>query len=346
MHAASSQYFLTTGVSTQVGLTARDGQTRTSSDDERRPTLRTYAEQWLIGIDGLVRPRTLEGYTYRLEQHVLPALGDRTLDELGVDDVLALIASLRARGYSGWTVRSILCPLSRCLNHAVRRDVIPVSPMSKLDRTERPAVWVREQRILNSDEIHRLLDAAPPRYRTLLATAIFTGLRQSELLGLKWSDIDLPAQVIHVRRALDRESKPTEPKTRNARRDVVLMPALARALEELKATTRFGAPSDWVFVSTVGTPLHWRNVSRRALKPALRDAGIELPFRWHDLRHTCASLQIAGGANVVFVSRQLGHGSGDITLRVYGHLFDRAEHAEKARAVLEGQFGSIFSERS
>jgi integrase len=308
--------------------------------DHQVPLLETYAATWLEGIRGLVRPRTLEGYTYRLEHHVLPRLGDRRLDEISVDDVLALISDLRERGYSGWTIRSIICPLSRLFSHAVRRDVIAISPISKLDRTERPAVWVREQRVLNKDEIGRLLDAAAPRYRTLLATAILSGLRQSELLGLRWRDIDFEDEVIRVRSAIDRSGNDVQPKTQHAIRDVVLMPALAKALVEHRASSAFKGDDDYVFASKVGTPLHWRNVSRRALKPALKKAGIA-PIRWHDLRHTFASLLIAGGANVVFTSRQLGHGSSDITLRVYSHLFDRAEQAQRTRDVLEEMVGSV-----
>jgi integrase len=285
-----------------------------------------------------VRPRTLEGYTYRLERHILPRLGAQRLDEITVDDVLALIGDLRERGYTGWSIRSILTPLSRLLSHAVRRDVIAVSPISKLDRTERPTVWKREQRVLNRDEIGRLLEAAPPRYRTLLATAILSGLRQSELLGLRWRDIDFADEVIHVRNALDRQGRDGPPKTEHAVRDVVLMPALAQALRTHRRDSAFDQDHDYVFASRVGTPLHWRNVSPRALKPALQKAGIE-PLRWHDLRHTFASLLIRGGANIAFVSRQLGHGSSDITLRVYAHLFDRAEQAERTRAMLQEMVG-------
>jgi integrase len=253
---------------------------------------------------------------------------------------LALIGELREGGYSGWSIRSILTPLSRLFSHAVRRDVIPVSPISKLDRTERPAVWNREQRVLNSAEIGRLLGAAPSRYRTLIASAIFTGLRQSELLGLRWRDIDFEAELIRVRNALDRHGNDVPPKTQHAVRDVILIPALA-ALREHREASAFKGSTDYVFASRVGTPLHWRNVARRALNPALARAGIE-PLRWHDLRHTFASLLIGSGANVVFTSRQLGHGSSDITLRVYAHLFDRAEQAQRARDLLEMTLGDVI----
>jgi integrase len=118
-------------------------------------------------------------------------------------------------------------------------------------------------------------------------------------------------------------------------------PALARALQTHKLASAYSSPSDYVFASQVGTPLYWRNVARPALHPALKNAGIE-HLRWHDLRHTYASPLIAQGANIVYVSRQLGHGSSDITLRCYSHLFDRAEHAVRTRDALERSFGALL----
>jgi integrase len=346
MQAASSQLFLTTGVSTGGFGNAAPRPPRSVQDDRAQvPLLAEYAVAWLDSIRGLVRPRTYENYSYRLERHILPHLGRRRLDEIGVDDVLALIGELREQGYSGWSIRSILTPLSRLFSHAVRRDLIAASPISKLDRSERPAVWKREQRVLNSVEIGRLLDAAPARYRTLLASAILTGLRQSELLGLRWRDIDFDDELIRVRNALDRHGNDVPPKTQHAVRDVVLAPVLAAALRDHRSESVFSGPDDFVFASKVGTPLHWRNVSRRALEPALKAAGIE-PLRWHDLRHTFASVLIGGGANVVFTSRQLGHGSSDITLRLYAHLFDRAEQAQRTRDLLQASLGEVVRPHS
>jgi integrase len=338
MHPASSQLDLTRGVATRSfgSITGRPG-----AELRQRPpipTLGEYAATWLAGISGLVRPNTFEAYTYRLEQHVIPHLGGRRLDEIAVDDILGLIGVLREKGLAGGSIRSMLTPLSRLFSHAARRDVIAANPISKLDRTERPGTWMREQRVLNSEEIGRLLEAAPRQYRTLLATAVFSGLRQSELLGLRWRDIDFPGQLIHVRRALDRSGRDVPPKTRHSVRDVVLMTGLAEALRAHRERSRFRGPEDYVFASQVGTPLQRRNVWRQALEPAYSKAGIER-LRWHDLRHTFASLLIGGGANVVFVSRQLGHGSSDVTLRVYAHLFDHAEQAQRTRDVLQEMFG-------
>lgn len=91
---------------------------------------------WLDNIRGLVRPRTHEAYTYRLERHVLPRFGHRRLDEISVDDILALISELRENGYSGWSIRSILTPLSGLFSHAVRRDLI--AAQSRVQIIENP----------------------------------------------------------------------------------------------------------------------------------------------------------------------------------------------------------------
>ena len=232
-----------------------------------------------------------------------------------------------------------LTPLSRLFAHAVRRGLIEANPVSKLDRSERPRVSRQERPVLNPEEIGRLLEAAPPPFRTLLATAILSGLRQGELLGLHWRDIDFDHELIHVRTALDRKRRDVPPKTERAVRDVVLMPALAEALRQHKGETRFDQPDDYVFTTRNGTPHHAPHIGLRALKPALERAGLQ-PIRWHDLRHTFASLLIAGGANITFVSRQLGHTSSQITLGIYAHLLDSEEQARRTREMLQVKLGS------
>ena len=292
------------------------------------------------GLEGLVQPSTVEAYAGRLQRHVLPRLGERRLDEIDVDDILALISDLRKQGYSGTTIVATLTPLSRLFKHAVRRGLIEVNPVSKLDRSERPRVSRQERPVLNPEEIGRLLEAAAPRFRTLLATAILSGIRQGELLGLHWRDVDFDNQLIHVRTALDRKRRDVPPKTQRAVRDVILMPALAQALRQHKTETSFNHPDDYVFTTRTGTPHHAPHIGQRALKPALEKAGLQ-PVRWHDLRHTFASLLIAGGANITFVSRQLGHTSSQITLGVYAHLLDREEQARRTREMLQEMLGGV-----
>jgi integrase len=338
MQAGSSQLFLTTGVSTRtfdVSCSAESSDGRTG----HVPLLTQYVPSWLDGLEGLVLPSTVEAYAGRLQRHVLPRLADRRLDEIEVDDVLTLISDLRKQGYSGTTIAVTLTPLSRLFAHAVRRGLMEANPVSKLDRSERPRVSRQERPVLNPEEIGRLLEAAQPRFRTLLATAILSGLRQGELLGLHWRDVDFDHELIHVRTALDRKRRDVPPKTERAVREVVLMPALAEALQQHKRETRFNRRDDYVFTTRTGTPHHAPHIGLRALKPALEKAGLQ-PVRWHDLRHTFASLLIAGGANITFVSRQLGHTSSQITLGIYAHLLDGEEQARRTREMLQEMLGS------
>jgi integrase len=144
-------------------------------------------------------------------------------------------------------------------------------------------------------------------------------------------------------------------KTESAQRDVVIMPSLSKLLATHKLASRHSGADDHVFVSATGRALSWRNLtgspktetkSGRGLRLALQRAGIvgdgKQRVRWHDLRHTYASLLIAQGADVVFVSRQMGHASPSITLSVYAHLFDGARHADRTRAALEDGFGAML----
>ncbi len=128
------------------------------------------------------------------------------------------------------------------------------------------------------------------------------------------------------------------------------MPALGRLLREHKLASRYSLAGQLVFASSRGTGLLDGNLRRRGFTIAADATGLNAPdrprLRLHDLRHTFASLLIAGGADVVTVSRQLGHASPDITLKLYAHLFDAHRHAERTRGFLEDEFGDLLDGRS
>jgi integrase len=303
-------------------------------------TLGEVAERWLASLNGL-RLRTLEEYERTMRLHILPRFGSRLIESIDVNDLLQLLRELDDARYTAWTVRTILTPLSRALSYALRLGLIEVNPMSKLDRWDRPSARYRAHRILERREVGPLLAAAPAQYRTVLAGALFTGLRQNELLALRWKHVDFPAGLVRVRISLDRSGLDAPLKTDNAVRDVVLISSLARLLKAHRQLSKYRHADDFIFASRTGSALHWRNVTRRCLTQAVRESGIQ-PLRWHDLRHTYASMLIASGASITFVSRQMGHASPHITLRVYGHLFDAARYAKRTRESLEKTYGHLL----
>jgi integrase len=164
--------------------------------------------------------------------------------------------------------------------------------------------------------------------------------------GLTWADVEFSTEVVRVRQQLDRSGELTEPKTPKALREVNLIPSLARLLREHKLASANSAPADFVFATRTGGPTYYRNLSRRGLAAAVAKAGLDRPGEpalwFHDLRHTDASLLIAQGLNVVYVSRQLGHASASFTLDVYSH--DRAEHARRASDALEEAFAGVLTQ--
>jgi len=188
--------------------------------------------------------RTLEHYRGTLERHVLPRLGHRRLQLITTDDLAALVAELRAKGLSPWTINGLLVPLSCVFSFAVRRSYIATNPLRHLHPDERPHPRLSDQRVLTRAELARLLHATPPRYQPLLATAIATGMRFSEVLALSWADVDFAAGVIHVRYQLARgrrglPPRRVAPKTRASVREIPLLPQLAAVLRQHKSHSRY-----------------------------------------------------------------------------------------------------------
>jgi integrase len=207
--------------------------------------------------------------------------------------------------------------------------------------------------VLGGPEIERLLDACPSPGRLLVITALYSGLRISEMLGLIWADVDFHRGVIGVHFQLSRAhrgspARRVATKTLAAVREVPLVPQLAGLLAVHKQATPFAAGGDWVFATSRGTPYGQRNVARRVLQRAARSSGLDddgwPPLRFHDLRHTFASHLIVDlELDVAQVSRILGHAWITITLDIYTHLFDDARHTDEIRKRMEtSQFASLL----
>lgn len=314
-----------------------------------KPTRRTVSDvsaEWLATRSQL-RPRTRDHYEWAFRVWINPALGHLRAQDVTRADLLGLFGAMREADKSENTLHAVFTPLRGMLDYAVSEGFIVQSPVGRLKRGEAPGVADREMRVLNRDEIGRLLEAASSaRYRAVLATAIFTGLRLGELLGLTWANVDFEANVLRVRRQLNRKGERVTPKTKKAVRDVVLTPPIARELREHKLRSEFVDDEDFVFVTAARTPLSHRNTVRSALDAAIKRAKIgsadEPRIRFHDLRHTYASLMIGQGMTLPWVSRQLGHSRVSVTADVYAHEFDAAEHAERMSVAIEASFGGML----
>lgn len=222
---AGKPRFRTVGADLADARTARAALIEASSRGEVpvMPGLRFDAivDRWMARYEMLVaadlrRQRTLEAHRYYLDRHVLPRLRARKVSAITVEDVSELIVAMRAAGCSEKTTANALATLHSVLRFTLRHGWIVIDPVARLERGERPRPAPRVQRVLGRDEVSRLLACCAERYRPLVATALFTGMRISGLLGLVWSDVDLDAGVIHVRAQLSRAHRGSPPSTSSA----------------------------------------------------------------------------------------------------------------------------------
>jgi integrase len=232
-----------------------------------RITFREVAEEYLSSVEALVASgeraeRTYERYGHALRHHVLPVMGHRSIQKVTADHVAELFTAARKGGLAPWTIKGIQTPLRRVFALAVRRGYLSDNPMLRLSPEELPKGKAKHPpRTLTRPEIHRLLDAAPARYRPLIAVAVLAGLRIQEILGLCWGDIDFKGGVIRVRKQLTRGTKDkparlVDLKTKSGSRDVVLLEELATLLQvHLRQTAeKRGIPraESFVFASSEG----------------------------------------------------------------------------------------------
>ena len=303
----------------------------TGADSE--PTLKAYAETWLKDYEPHIKPRTHELYRSLWTRHLEPSLGGTRLKDITREQARSLFAAKIADGLSRASVMQIVGLLRAILNHAIDDGRVQSNPAVRLGRfyrgrTETEATPTVEP--FTSAQLAHLFatcDNEAPAWSDFLRTAAWTGLRQGELLGLQWADIDFAAGFIHVRRTVAyRKGKLLcgSPKSGRARK-VDLASRLAALLQARKLIADTDALvagrglNPWIFPNTAGVPHDAMNLLHRWWGPLLDAAGMRRA-RFHDLRHTFASLLIQAGESLAYVRDQLGHSSIKITVDLYGHL--------------------------
>ncbi|WP_273000758.1 tyrosine-type recombinase/integrase [Hydrogenibacillus schlegelii] len=311
--------------------------------DPSRETLAAYLKRWMETVQKQrVRPQTYEDYVKIIRRHIAPTLGNIRIDKLQPAHIQTLYAQKLDEGLSPNTVRIIHAILRRALAQAVKWGQIPRNPA---DAVERPRIARRETPALTPEQVRAFLAAArEDRLYALYVLAITTGMRQGELLGLRWEDVDLEEGRLYVRRQMiwRRNTEPhlSEPKTAKGRRPVELPPMAADALRQHRkqqVEERLLAGPAWqdrwglVFTTSIGTPINPSNLRSRSFRKVLQRAGLP-PIRFHDLRHTHATMLLAAGVHPKLVQERLGHSTVAITLDVYSHATP-AMHRQVADTV-------------
>ena len=289
-------------------------------------TVATYLTAWLDHVGPSLRPRTLERY----RGHVRRSLGDVadiSLRKLTPQALAARYAAMRPTHAPG-SIAHLHAMLHGALRTAVLWHLIPRNPT---DAVRPPRPERREMLVLTGPQVRELLASlAGDPLEALYVLAVATGMRQGELLGLRWSDVDLEAGRIAVQHALirvGREWHLAEPKTPRSRRQIRIglrtVEALrAHRLRQAQQLLTLGARPDagtLVFTDRWGDPVVGSRLTERHLKPLLGRLGLPA-IRFHDLRHTAATLLLVEGVNPKVVSEMLGHSSVTITLDRYSHV--------------------------
>lgn len=322
------------------------------SYDVMQLSLEDHINDWLQNAKATIRPSTYDQYKQISRDYIKPQLGSLKLHEIRPDQVQRLYAGHTENGKSTRLVRMVHCVLHRAFNQAVQFGLLERNPASFV---RPPRLEHKEMKFYDSGQVQGFLIAAEhtrDRYLALWKLAVTTGMRRGELLGLKWIDLDWTSRNLQVRRQLKVTKGGgfhfAEPKTAAGMRTILLgldTIALLREhqdgqyQERQKVGDRW-QESDLIFPSSVGTPTRPPKIYVR-FKRIARSAGLP-EIRFHDLRHTAASLMLNNGIPLIVVSRRLGHAQPSITLNVYGHMMptmqkEAAELMDKLTAPISIQ---------
>ena len=311
---------------------------RTFLHDKKTPLFSEVASQWLEYKKTRCRETTWEMYQGHLKNH-FSELDTRKINFITTANIEKFITARQGEKMALASLRKILVTLNQVMKYAVRNRLIDYNPVIDAERPKATGKIdeASEISILTPEQIRALLEAEPDqKYKTLFLTAIMTGARQGELLGLKWSDINFSSKQIHVKRTFN-HNRFFEPKTRQSIRNIDLAPMLVKELAAWKLISASKEES-LVFQSETGTPIACVNMVRRHYAPALKKAGIP-HIKFHALRHTYASLLIDQKESIKYIQNQLGHSTPNVTLSVYAHLM-KGENQEAAcrleNAIFEG----------
>lgn len=291
------------------------------------PTFKEVAQEWLEHKKMNLRHTTWAVYEGHTRNH-FNEFDPLYMNRISTAMVENFITTRQEQGMNLSTLKKVLISLGQIFSLGVKRGYCIKNPLADADRPRSQGAEEDGQeniQIMTPEQIGAFLENVKAhKYKTLFTLAIFSGARQGELLGLKWSDIYWENKQIHIQRTFNNGAFFTT-KTKGSNRKVDIGPKTMKTLKEWKLACPPGE-LELVFPTTNGTPMNNSNMVNRYFRPALKAAGID-QIRFHDLRHTYASLLIEQGENIKYVQTQLGHATPTVTLNVYAHLMKPTNQA-------------------
>lgn len=308
-------------------------------------TVAQWLDIWVAEYLNSVKPLTKHNYNKQVQKHLKPALGAARLEALDTHTIQRFYNSLIASGLSPKTVKNIHGILHCALQQAIACDYIYRNPA---DACKLPKVTKPEIKPLEPEEIARLLkEAEQDDYCNLFIVAMFTGMRQGELLGLAWECVDFKSGIITIKQQLQCKDgnyfleTPKSGKNRTILPAPIVMDALRNQLErqqqeQEQAGEMWDNQFNLVFTDALGKYLVRRTVVKHFKKISQR-AGISDDARFHDLRHSFAVSSLYAGDDIKTVQANLGHATAQFTLDVYGHVTQkmRQESANRMQKFYE-----------
>ena len=313
-----------------------------------RQTVEQFLTHWLEVVRSTVKDATYANYETYVRVHAAPELGKVKLAHLTAQHLQALYAKKLKQGLSSTSVAHLHAVMHRALHQALRWGAVATNVAEAAEPPRRRRI---EFRTLNPEEARCFLEAAKEdRFEALFVLALTSGLREGELLALRWKDIDFESKSLQVMQTVRRSRIQkalifSEPKTDRSRRRVILADVALAALRRHRLTQleeRLKAGSLWedndlVFANQVGKPVEAGNMLHRYFWPLLERAGLPR-IRFHDLRHSAATLLMSRGIHPKVVSEMLGHSQISITMDLYSHVLPtmQGEAAAAMEAIIKG----------
>lgn len=282
-------------------------------------------KRWLLAKRSRVEPTTYHGYEKDTLYHLIPAFAEYRLSELRAADIERYFENLDVVGK---TKNNILIPLRAVFGEALRDEIIDRDPLKKIPLFQHRAP---EPDPLSQSEILSILQACEGQIQNIIEFAIWTGLRTSELIAVRWSDVDFQAGKVHIRRTRTRQSEKNHGKTHSSIRSVDLAPEAIAALRRQQSHT--GGKAEIFENPRTGEP--WKHdgpYSKIAWIPTLTKAGVKHRPAYQT-RHTFASMLLSAGVEPMYVAQQMGHSDWGMIRKVYGRWLPEHSLSQQAKVA-------------